>query len=101
MNSFIYVIAASVEGPCKIGLSQNPDKRLRQLQTGHPERLYLHHSEPAPEIKVAHLEKLIHKTLRPWKRTGEWFALDVETAIAEVQFGIIRWAEHPDLRYYL
>lgn len=101
MYSFIYVIAAEPEGPCKIGLSLNPDKRLRQLQTGHPYRLRLFHTMEVPDVKVKLLEKLIHKTMGPWRESGEWFRVDVETAKAEVEFALIRYGEHENLRYYL
>ncbi|RYD62476.1 MAG: hypothetical protein EOP83_14485 [Verrucomicrobiaceae bacterium] len=101
MISFIYVISARPEGPCKIGLSLTPEKRLRQLQTGHPERLHLYHTMEVDTPKVALLEKIIHKTIR-YKRThGEWFDLSVTDAVAEVEFAMIRYGDEGNLRNFL
>jgi hypothetical protein len=98
--SFIYVIGADKAGPVKIGLSVNPDKRLRQLQTGHPARLSLFHTMEVESAKVALMEKIIHKTVRPWRGVGEWFYLSVDDAIAEVEFALIRYGEE-NIRNYL
>lgn len=101
MISFIYVIAPRPEGPVKIGLSKTPDKRLRQLQTGHPERLYLYHTMEVETPKVALLEKIIHKTVSYKKTVGEWFDLSVTDAIGEVEFALIRYGDEVNLRYFL
>lgn len=101
MKSFIYVIAPRPEGPCKIGLSGNPNRRLRQLQTGHPEPLSLYHTMEVEAGRVALLEKLIHKTLRVWKQKGEWFRLSVEECKGEVEFALIRYGDEANLRNYL
>ncbi|RYE93391.1 MAG: GIY-YIG nuclease family protein [Oxalobacteraceae bacterium] len=99
--SFIYVIAASPEGPCKVGLSKHPDKRLRQLQTGHPVRLTLHHTLAVDVQKVALLERIIHKTIGYRKTHGEWFDMSVEDAIGEVEFAMIRYGDYANLRNFL
>ena len=38
---FIYVIAESEIGPCKVGFTLDPRARLQQLQVGNPRRLVL------------------------------------------------------------
>jgi hypothetical protein len=97
METFVYVIAARVEGPVKIGFSNNPQKRLRQLQTGHPERLHLHHTQGFPAKRVKVMEKIIHHTISYLRQTGEWFDLSVEDAIAEVEFALIRYGDKEGL----
>lgn len=101
MISYIYVIAARPEGPCKIGLSVTPEKRLRKLQTGHPERLHLFHQMQVDTPKVALLERIIHKTVRYRRAHGEWFTLSVEDAIGEVEFALIRYGDEVNLRNFL
>lgn len=101
MEIFIYVIAADLKGPVKIGFSKHPEKRLRELQTGVPTPLTLHHVQAfeAPRAKL--IEKMLHKTLRIQRQKGEWFKLSVEEAILEVEFATIRYGEDPILRHLL
>jgi hypothetical protein len=60
----------------KIGVSKHPEKRLNQLQTGHPKKLKLLAQYDMPDI----YEKRFHKQL--WifraRHNGEWFKIDVE-----------------------
>lgn len=39
--SYLYIIAQGEGGPVKVGISADPEPRLRQLQTGNPRRLSL------------------------------------------------------------
>jgi Meiotically up-regulated gene 113 len=100
MDVFIYVIAARDEGPCKIGFSNSPEERLKQLQTGHPEQLVLRHTVELEAKQGKLLERMIHKTLKHQRSVGEWFNLSVDAAIGEVDFAVIRY-EHANLRDYL
>ncbi|RYD70080.1 MAG: GIY-YIG nuclease family protein [Verrucomicrobiaceae bacterium] len=101
METFIYVISGDMAGPCKIGFSNNPEKRLRQLQTGHPAKLFLHHTQGFPEDRARLMEQIIHKTIRPFRLKGEWFKIDVASAIAEIEFALIRYGDEPNLRYFV
>lgn len=87
---FIYVIASREEGPCKIGFAKSPESRLRQLQTGHPERLTLWFTQEIKHENVRRVEKIIHESVKFDRSTGEWFRIDVAAAIAEVTFAAIR-----------
>lgn len=89
---FIYIIASSPE-TVKIGYSADPERRLRQLQTGHERRLSLVHQEAVDSDRAPILEKLIHAANRHNCLHGEWFRLDHKQAIAEVQFAIIRYED--------
>jgi hypothetical protein len=82
--SFLYVIAAKKEGPVKLGLSQDPARRVRQLQTGSAELLQIHHTEEVPDDRVRIAESALHQMLGHKRLKGEWFRMSVEEAIAEV-----------------
>lgn len=53
----------------KVGHSNAVAKRIKQLQTGHPEHLVLLNVLPADE----QLERFFHKRLAHVRRSGEWF----------------------------
>ena len=42
MNYYLYCIAYKNEGPVKIGISDNPFRRLKELQTGNPYKLNIY-----------------------------------------------------------
>lgn len=96
---YLYVIAAEAHphGPCKLGVSADPDQRLRRLQTGHPDRLRVYHREPVDADKVKTLEKLLHRDLHHTRQRGEWFALPVADAVLHVQFTVIQYDSVSDL----
>lgn len=93
----IYVIAASKAGPVKIGISNEAKKRLAQLQTGQEKPLTLFAEEKCYATHALALEAIIHRQIAYKRIRGEWFDIDVETAIAEVRHGIIRWEEDDTL----
>jgi hypothetical protein len=92
--SNIYVIASSKtnSGPVKIGISNQPEKRLKQLQTAFPEKLEIKYIEKLEtKLKARELEKYLHKDISHLKSHGEWFNISVEEAIKYVQFTIITY----------
>lgn len=97
MDSYVYVIAADAAGAVKIGFSKHPEKRLKQLQTGHSGelRLYYHHPLPVENVKL--IERAIHDLNRHKRVKGEWFDMSVEDAILEVKHAVIRYSEHIEL----
>jgi len=88
---YLYVIAANDEGPVKLGISVDPALRLRTLQTASPELLTIRHKEPVEPEVVKQLERLLHRDMAHRRRRGEWFALGVDEAIAQVRFTIMRY----------
>jgi hypothetical protein len=66
--SNVYFILSEA-GLIKIGLSDNPKKRLSQLQTGSPYHLRLIHQMPGNE----ELEKFFHEYFKEDHVRGEWF----------------------------
>lgn len=95
---FLYVIGTN---GCKqkIGFSENVEKRLATLQTGNPDKLFIHHTEAVPKDRVRLLERKIHKELRHQRLEGEWFNLDASEAKSMLIFALIRWLDDPTLKY--
>jgi len=78
---YVYVIAYDMLGPCKIGKSAEPEKRLLSLQTGCPNELKIYLSHAVGPF-AADIEKAAHSALGG-QRTGggdEWFQISVENA---------------------
>jgi len=96
---YIYVICEHTEGvtPVKIGFSANPEKRLKQLQTGQSNQLVLFHKEEVPAQNVRALERVIHQELRHRKSRGEWFNLTPKEAVSEIKHALIRYGDIDDL----
>ncbi len=53
----------------KIGRAKDPNKRLKQLQTGSAIKLKLVHIFEG----LGNKEKMLHEELKPWRLEGEWF----------------------------
>lgn len=79
-DSYIYVIAGSPDGPTKIGITQDPEKRLRGLQTGHPERLAVYAERQVRASVVRQIEGECHRRLKDVRSQGEWFEMTAEQA---------------------
>ncbi len=69
-DQFVYFIQADENGPIKIGFtSDDPLRRLNQLQTGNASALRL-----VGAIRAARaLERELHIALAEWRMQGEWF----------------------------
>jgi hypothetical protein len=59
----------------KIGISENPNKRVKQLQTGNGSRLRIVKTfeNPSKIYSERLMERRLHFFLRQFKKTGEWF----------------------------
>lgn len=77
----------------KVGISDNPERRLRENTTGSPYDLVLRSSFDCGEERIARdVEKETHRTFREQQtkaRTGEWLSADVE-AIEECVVALVR-----------
>lgn len=91
---YIYIIGNN-ESQQKIGFAKNPEKRLKSLQTGNSQKLYLHHTVKVPEEKVKILEKKIHHEINHKRIKGEWFNISSEQAKLILNHAIIRWLDDP------
>ncbi|GGY71276.1 hypothetical protein GCM10010363_60650 [Streptomyces omiyaensis] len=68
-GSFVYVIGPVGSTRVKIGTSNNPEKRLKELQTGNPERLEVLWSTHGGR----ELESALHGAFAAFRVEGEWF----------------------------
>lgn len=94
MFMFIYVIGNN-ENRQKIGFTNNPLRRLKTLQTGNPDKLYLHHFVEIPDEKKRIFERKIHSEISYKRITGEWFNISAEDAKLALDHAVIRWLDDP------
>lgn len=77
---FVYLIAAQSgreDGPVKIGIAENPERRLRDLQTASPFPLVLIHTFAFPTRAIAReMESQFHTMEVARKAVGEWFSIN-------------------------
>lgn len=79
---FVYVIAIEGQDLCKIGMSNNPHARLKQLMTGSAFSLRLVQALKTPDIETARLLEIgFHKAMRDHRKRGEWFRLNSGEAV--------------------
>ena len=65
----IYFVQAVTGGPIKIGIAQDPPRRLWRIQSGNPSRLRITHTMPG-SLEV---ERTLHKRFKAHRLEGEWF----------------------------
>lgn len=68
----IYIIYNELIKHIKIGYSNNPEKRLKELQTGNSHKLCLIHTQEG----TMQDEQLIHSKLKDYCLIGEWYEYD-------------------------
>ena len=71
------------QSPIKVGISVDIDRRLKQLQTGNPDRLFILGWIPSSDYKE--LEKKLHRDLASKNIQGEWFRLNAYEVIELLQ----------------
>ena len=78
-NNFVYIIRHGNQRIYKIGISDKPEKRVKQLQTGNPYPLkIIFQTSIISSIHCRKVESVIHKYLKEkghWMR-GEWFRIE-------------------------
>ncbi len=77
--SFVYFIQGEITGCVKIGVARDPALRLKTLQTGCAERLFLIRSLPGDR----RLERWLHKRFAALRVRGEWFRFSSEMKLIE------------------
>lgn len=83
--TMLYCIGTD-DGFIKVGLSDDPQRRLAQLQTGNHRKLTLLHPGPnydgtgsiTPDCDPMAIEKEMHLALRHRRARGEWFFATME-----------------------
>lgn len=93
-KDYIYIIFDEINNSIKVGVSKNPNKRLKQLQTSNPNPLTLLFTEELScnRQRTLQIEKLIHNEIHSQglKQRGEWFNLKESTQIKDI-IDIVTW----------
>lgn len=76
-QNYVYLIHAEATRFVKIGVSNNPKARLKEVQTGCPFRCYVH--TELPVVKGRAEEIALHALFKSARRNGEWFDLPLDT----------------------
>lgn len=77
-KSYVYIVKAGTKStsPIKIGVTDNVQNRIKQLQTGNPAEIFLvMHFECNSREHAFNLEKTIHEILKGQRLFGEWFSV--------------------------
>ncbi len=79
---FVYVMFAEIQGICdkvnvKIGVSDNPKRRIKDMQTGNPLPIHLIRTFEAGLDAYTH-EGHFHKLYKEFSTAGEWFEFSNE-----------------------
>jgi len=73
-DQFIYVAMERQSHRYKVGISKNPEQRVKNLSNMHPEGLVLMAVYEARRGRLS--ESIAHQHLSEWRLNGEWFASD-------------------------
>ena len=73
---YVYLIRSQENGLYKIGISNKPTIRIKQLQTGNGEDLKL--IESFPSQHPTKVETALHNMYASNKKRGEWFELGID-----------------------
>lgn len=92
ISEYNYLISDN-NGFYKIGLSQNPDIRLKQISKELQIELKLLHSFPSDNVKES--EELLHMRFGPVRIEGEWFVLSDK----DVEY-IMKISEYKNGKFY-
>lgn len=75
----VYLISDESNNCCKIGISKDPNARLKKLQTSNPSKLVLYFSHIFTDTGSARtIERQAHKKLEKYRMQGEWFAISIK-----------------------
>lgn len=79
-SQFLYIIAESPQGPCKIGIAGNPHQRLGNMQVGNCRILTIASLWECKRRSAEQMERLLHHLMAKQAMRGEWFDISVEEA---------------------
>lgn len=76
---FVYLIRLSENSYYKIGVTKNINKRIKELQTGNAEQIYL--VESFESIHAYKIEKALHYFYSNKNKNNEWFEFTLEDEV--------------------
>lgn len=79
-DRFVYIARESESGRYKIGISKDPEKRIKQLNVGNPEKLELVHAYLATESGHKS-EAIAHALFEKERLNGEWFGGSIDLTL--------------------
>jgi hypothetical protein len=99
----VYVMFAEMRGVyntvnIKIGVSDNPKKRLKGVQTGCPGNVHLIRTFEAGKDAYIH-ESHFHKLYKQFSTTGEWFEFDNDYFLEKVLPEMINYFSKIEISY--
>lgn len=80
---FVYLMQSLENGYYKIGISKNPNTRLKQLQTGNSSKIKI--IETFESDLARNIETTLHNRYSHIKKNGEWFDLALEDEVRFVK----------------
>ena len=83
MSDKIYVIVSKA-GPIKVGISHNPEKRLRTLCQSQPFEAEIVHVSECPMGTARQIERAVHELLTDHHLRGEWFQVPASRAVEAI-----------------
>ncbi len=83
-SDHVYIIRQGNTRLFKIGVSNNPQRRLKNLQTGNPHPLKVVLSVPCVGISAYEAEALIHRHLGKERVLGEWFEIASDDRVVAI-----------------
>lgn len=76
-GTYVYIVTQATEDfPCKVGMSDAPEKRVASLQAGSPNRLVVREIYWFPtRAEAAAMERAFHDFHAESGMNGEWFGM--------------------------
>jgi hypothetical protein len=75
--SYVYLISAGERGPVKVGVSNRPEARLMELQSGNHLKLHIAAKWQMPDRNSAFaIERAVLDEMKPYRMVGEWVDAD-------------------------
>jgi hypothetical protein len=84
----VYVVQ-SLRGPIKIGVAENPERRLSTLQGGNPDEIRLEFYLCCADRESAYqVEAHLHRRYAAYRVNGEWFSIGIDSVISDIQWSL-------------
>lgn len=88
-TSWCVYFIQSTSGFTKIGMSNDADRRVKELQVGSAEPLYLQARIMVKSQEDAlRLEAMLHDRYKDYHQNGEWFSVDLSEILDEVSYWV-------------